>query len=488
MVLVSFVGLEETPTMRNLASLARLDGVAQAELVARGEVTATELLDACAARIDAIDPVIHATVTLDLERARTRAASIPKGEAAGPLSGVPLLLKDVMPYPGMRWSIGSRIFAKNSGPSGTPYTDRLDAGGLVTMGKTSTSEFGLLGSTETLLEGVTHNPWDLSRSAAGSSGGAAAAVAAGIVPFAHASDGGGSVRIPAAVCGLFGFKPSRGRTVRAALADNDYVGLTSDHCISRSVRDSAAFLALTEDREGPLPAVGFVREPLGRHLRIGAWTRTLVGAEPHPVVMRAHDDAVALLVALGHRVESIAPPDVEGMALGEAFFDVAGAAIGEVLGMVTQMTGAPPGRDALEPFTWALVEHAKSKGPHVLERARAVFAESSARYRRAVESYDVVLTPTLAEPPWKIGHLSPILPREELIARTARAVGYTPIHNVVGCPAMSVPLCFPDGELPLGAHFAAPIGGDALLLGLAYELEAARPWADRWAGWSIPMI
>lgn len=482
--------------MRNLASLARLDGVAQAQLVAKGELTASELLDACAARIDAIDPIVHAVVTIDRDGARTRAASMgardrTRDRAGGdesPLAGVPLLLKDVMPYPGMRWSIGSRIFAKNPGPSGTPYTDRLDAAGLVTVGKTSTSELGLLGSTETLLEGVTHNPWDLSRSAAGSSGGAAAAVAAGIVPFAHASDGGGSVRIPAAVCGLFGFKPSRGRTVRAALADNDYVGLTSDHCISRTVRDSAAFLALTEDREGPLPSVGFVREPLARRLRIGAWTRTLIGEEPHPEVKRAHDDVIALLASLGHRVEAITPPDVDGAALGEAFFDTAGAAIGEVVAMVTQMMGAPPGRDALEPFTWALVEHARSKGPHVLDRARETFAESSRRHRRAVEGYDVVLTPTLADPVWKLGHLSPLLPREELIARTARAVGYTPIHNVVGCPAMSVPLTFADGELPIGAHFAAPLGADALLLALAYELEAARPWADRWAPWSIPMV
>lgn len=468
--------------MRDIASLARLDGVAQARLVSSGELSRQELLDACAARIEAIDPLVHAVVGLDMERARSAAVG------SGPFAGVPFLMKDLTPYPGLRWAIGSRAFAKNVGPAPTPYSERLDAAGLVTLGKTSASEFGLLGSTETLLDGVTHNPWDLSRSATGSSGGAAAAVAAGIVPFAHASDGGGSIRIPAAACGLFGFKPSRGRVVRAALADNDYVGLTSEHCVSRTVRDSALFLACTEDREGVLSAVGQVREPAARRLRIGAWTRTLAGGEATAEVVRAHEDVIALLVALGHSVETVAPPAIDGHALGGAFFDVAGSAIVEVVAMLTRMTGAPPTRHAFEPFTWALADHVRARGDGVVERARATFAEAAARYREATSDFDVVLTPTLAEATWPLGHLSPLHPREELIRRTERAVGYTPIHNVVGAPAMSVPLSWTDSGLPLGAHFAAAPGADGLLLGLAYELEAARPWADRWAPWSIPMV
>jgi amidase len=257
--------------MKDLAFLARLDGIAQAELVARGELTADELLDACAERLAAIDPLIHAIPTVDFDRAR--AAPRP----SGPFGGVPFLVKDVAPYAGLRWSLGSRAFARNVAPVGTPFTARLDEAGLVTIGKSATSELGLLGSTETLLEGVTHNPWDLSYSAAGSSGGAAAAVAAGIVPLAHANDGGGSIRIPASVCGLFGFMPSRGRSVAAMLGESDFGALTIDHCVTRSVRDSALFLSITEARDGAFPPVGFVRDPIARRLRIAAWSRTTMG-------------------------------------------------------------------------------------------------------------------------------------------------------------------------------------------------------------------
>ena len=206
--------------MKDLVSLARLDAMAQAELCARGEVSASELYDACLARIDALNPLLRAVVTVVRER--------PVAAKRGPLSGVPFLVKDVTPWPGLRWSMGSRLFANNIAQQHTPYGARLVDAGLVCAGKTANSEFGLLGSTETLLEGVTHNPWDLARSATGSSGGSAAAVAAGLVPMAHANDGGGSIRIPASACGLFGFKPSRGRTVPASLASSDFGDITSD--------------------------------------------------------------------------------------------------------------------------------------------------------------------------------------------------------------------------------------------------------------------
>jgi amidase len=466
----------------NLRGLARLDGVAQAELVARGEVKRAELLDAFAERIEALGPLLHAVTTVDLERAR--AAPV----APGPFAGVPFLVKDVTPYPGLRWSMGSRLFARNvAGPeTRTPYVARIDEAGLVTAGKTATSEFGLLGSTETLLEGATHNPWDLSLSASGSSGGAAAAVAAGLVPLAHASDGGGSVRIPASVCGLFGFKPSRGRTVPASMP-SDFGALVADHCVSRSVRDSALFLAATEDRDGIFPPIGWVREP-SRPLRIATWTRTLLGDEPEPAVRSALDEAAALCASLGHRVEPMAPPELDGPTLGDAFFLVAGAAISGVVAMVDRLRGFPVQRDELEPFSWALVDELERRGPEALVSARAAFAAATDRYLAATRGHDVVLTPTLATLPWRLGHLSPVLPRDELIRRTGRAVGYTPIHNIAGCPAMSVPLHWTDGGTPVGVHFAAPPGADALLLRLAYQLEEARPWRDRWAPFSYPRL
>lgn len=468
--------------MSHLRGLARLDGVAQAELVARGEVSAAELLEACAQRVQALDPLLRAISTLDLDRAR---ATVP---APGPFSGVPFLIKDVSTYPGLPWSVGSRLFARNVAAHGTPYTARLDAAGLVTIGKSATSEFGLLGSTETLLHGVTHNPWDLSRSAAGSSGGAAAAVAAGLVPLAHANDGGGSIRIPASVCGLFGFKPSRGRCVQASLGASDFDALLSDHCVSRSVRDSARLLSLTEAQDGPLPPVGYVREPIARRLRIAAWTRTTSGEEPEPAVRRAHEEALALCASLGHEVASIDAPALDGPALGDGFFLVAGAMVASITEMVAQMRGAPVERDELEPFTWSVVEAFRRRGAAALDDARAAFRSSTERYLAATAPYDVVLTPTLATAPWRLGHLSPILAGEELRRRTAQAVGYTPIHNIAGCPAMSVPLHFPAQGLPIGVHFAAAPGADALLLGLAYQLEAARPWRDLWAPWSYPSL
>ncbi len=459
------------------SELARLDAVAQAELCARGEVSSAELFDACVARIAALNPLLRAVVTIEKTR--------PSKTRPGPFSGVPFLVKDATPWPGLRWSMGSRLFARNIANQQTPYGTRLAESGLVCVGKSATSEFGLLGSTETLLEGVTHNPWDLSYSPGGSSGGSAAAVAAGLVPIAHANDGGGSIRIPASVCGVFGFKPSRGRTLAASFASNDFLEMTSDHCITRSVRDSALFLSVTEDRSSGTP-LGFVRDPIARKLRIAAWTRTAMGEEPEPEVLRAYEDAIALLEGLGHSVEPIAPPSFDGPALGDAFFLVAGAAIAEIVETLDRIRGTPVQRDELEPFTWALVDMFQARGGDALATARATFARAVSSYRDATRAYDVVLTPTIATSAWRIGHLSPILEREELIRRTARAVGYTPIHNIAGCPGMSVPLYFPDRGLPIGTHFTAAPGGDALLLGLAYQLEQARPWSGRWPPYSIP--
>jgi amidase len=455
--------------------------VAQAELVAQGELDAAELLDACAARVERCEPLIHATVTLDFARAR---AFVP---GPGPFKGVPTLLKDVFPYPGLRWGMGSRLFAQNMQAPATPYSEHIDRSGLVVVGKSAVSELGLLGSTETLQAGVTHNPWDISRSAAGSSGGAAAAVAAGIVPLAHANDAGGSIRIPASVCGLFGFKPSRGRTVPAN-PGGGFSDLISDHCITRSVRDSALFLSVTQAQSGPLPAMGHVREASSKRLRIAAFTRTAMGDEPDPVVRRAFDEAAGLCQALGHEVRPIAAPAIDGAALGDAFFLSAGEAMAGMVEMIGGMRGSAVRGDELEPFTWALIRSFRARGAAALDGARSTFNRAVAEYLRVFADCDVVLTPTLSEPPWRLGHLSPLVAYDELMVRTARAVGYTPIHNIAGCPGMSVPLHWSTENLPIGVHFAANVGGDETLLRLAYELEAAQPWRDRWAPCSFPYL
>jgi amidase len=275
--------------------------------------------------------------------------------------------------------------------------------------------------------------------------------------------------------------------VPASFASSDFGDMSRDHCISRSVRDSALFLSIVEDPSGG-PRVGFVRDPIARKLRIAAWTRTIMGAEPEPAVRLAYDASLALLEELGHVVEPIAPPSFDGPALSDAFFIVAGAAIAGVVDMIDQARGEPVQREELEPFTWALIETFLERGPEALPRARAAFAEAVRSYGETTRSHDVVLTPTTATEPWLIGHLSPILAREELIARTARTVGYTPIQNIVGGPAMSVPLHVSEGGLPIGIHFAAAPQADALLLGLAYQLEEARPWKNRWPPYSIPRL
>lgn len=457
--------------------------MAQAELVARGSLTAADLLDACERRIAALNPLLHAAVTVDFARARARAAS----PASGPLFGVPFLFKDLVAYPGMRCSMGARLFAAHVPAEGSPFTDRVDASGLLTIGKTATSEIGLLGSTETLLEGATHNPWDLSRSSAGSSGGAAAAVASGMVPLAHANDGGGSIRIPASVCGLFGMKPSRGRTVPTTAASSDFGDLVSEGCISRTVRDSARFLSIVEHRGGDLPPLGDVRGPSARRLRIAAWTQTLRGAEPEPAVRVAFEEAVALCRALGHTVELVEPPAIDGRALGDAFFAVAGEAIARLCEMMQGLLGRPVGAGDLEPFTRALADDVRAH-PGAVEAARAAFAAATAAYVAIFDRYDLVLTPTLAAAPWRLGWLSPVLDRAELVARTEQAVGYTPIHNIAGLPAMSVPLHWSPEELPIGTCFAARRGAEDVLFALAYELEQARPWRDRWPPFSYPRL
>lgn len=453
-----------------------LDAVGMAELVQDGECSASELTEWTLERIDRVDGQLGAFVHVAPEAARARSA----GPLEGPLAGVPFAVKDAIGYPGMRWAMGARLFADNPTPAHSDYTQALEDAGLVTVGKTATSELALLGSTETLLEGVTANPWREGVSAGGSSGGAAAAVAAGLVPVAHASDGGGSVRGPASMCGLFGFKPTNGRTLPGMPGEEGLAALVVEHVISRSVRDSAMMLAVTErPRPGGGPPVGFVRPAPLPSLRVGTWSTTLMGHEPDPVVAEGLASTAKLVEQLGHRVEPLPPPAIDGQATSDAFFTLAGQAVDQVAAMVAPMLGRDVGSDELEPFTLELLEWYRGLPPDAGPGAAGALQQAATAYLEVFEEVDVVLTPTLSTPPWAIGHLSPTLPRAELVARTERAVGYTPIHNMAGCPAMSVPLEWSPDGLPLGMHVAGPPGADQRLLELAHQLESARPWAHR---------
>lgn len=450
-----------------------LDAMGQAALVRDGQVSRAELLEAAICRAESYGESLNAIAYAGFEEARARVASC----SDGPLQGVPFLMKDLTPYPGIRCTMGARVFRDYVPPEGSPYTSALDASGLVVLGTSTSSEFGLLGSTETMLHGTTRNPWRLDLSAGGSSGGAAAAVASRLVPCAHASDGGGSIRIPAALNGVFGLKPSAGRVLPSG--PEALGGLIAEHCVSWSVRDSAMLLSLTERQDGPLAPVGFVQAPQRRRLRIGVYTSTLMGAAPDSEVQRALEATVTLCRDLGHDVVEMSAPNVSGADVSRSFFIVAGATLFGIEQMMLPMLGRALNDADIEPFTLSLLEWFKSLPAEALPQAMAQMGEIKAAVIDQLSPFDAVLSPTVPIRVPKLGHLSPLLDREGLIARTEELAGYTPIHNIAGLPAMSVPLHVDSEGLPIGMHFAGSLGSEATLLSLAYELEEALPWRHR---------
>ena len=452
----------------------RLDATAQADLVRRGEVSALELVDAAIARIEALNPAINAVVAPLFDQAREQARG---ALADGPFRGVPYLIKDLDNLAGAPTTSGSRLFADFVADESDPYVARSLMGGMIPVGKSNTPEFGLLGTTESLLLGPCRNPWNTEFTPGGSSGGAGAAVAAGLVPFAHATDGGGSIRLPASCCGLFGLKPSRGR-LSAAEGSGD---ISVQHCVSRSVRDSAALFAVAEYRgaDALLPPVGFVTGPSDRRLRIAFSTRSYTGAAPHPDVEAATQRAAKLCADLGHEVVEAAPV-VDGEQFLEAFMTVWSSFAAGVLSLAEQRQLNAP--DVLEPWTLGLAALYRSKPATAMADAVRHFEAMQRVYDAFFSRYDLVLTPTLAAPPVRIGEQAPTVPYDVLYERVLDWVGYTPIHNATGSAAMSVPLAMSAAGLPIGIQFAAVQGGEQTLFELAYALEQAAPWADRWPG------
>jgi amidase len=444
--------------------------------VRSGEVTAAELIGAAVRRSATLDPQLNATVTPSFDRAIARAGA---RELAGPFAGAPYLLKDLTDFAGVRCTQGSRLFLSRVSASTPVFVAATEATGLVVLGKTNTPEFGLLPSTEGLALGAARNPWSLAHSTGGSSGGAAAAVAAGIVPLAEASDGGGSIRVPASCCGVFGLKPSRGRMLADA-APGLPGGLDVHHCVSRSVRDSAWLFAATErqDAAAPHPPVGLVSEPSPRRLRIALSTRSALGAEPDPEVKAATESAAKLCAELGHSVIETAP-EIAGERFVEHFLTVWAHGPAQ---LVEQLEARPETRAAalqLEPWTLGLAEEYRGKPLGSLDAAVRHFVEVERTLDAFFAGVDVWLTPVTSMPPPVLGHLAPDVPFATLRQRCIDYVGYTPIHNAAGTPAMSVPLGWSAGGLPIGAQFAARRGGEATLFALAYELERARPWRER---------
>ncbi|MBI1763096.1 MAG: amidase [Acidobacteria bacterium] len=472
--------------------LTWLDATAQAALVRRGEVTPLELVDAAIRRIEQINPQLNAVITPMFDLARAAAQQPPSVMPQGPFTGVPFLLKDLQAaYEGVPMSAGSR-WLRNFKPNGdSELVKRYKRAGLLVVGKTNTPEFGLLPTTEPEAFGATRNPWDVTRTPGGSSGGSAAAVAAGMTAFAHANDGGGSIRIPAACCGLFGLKPTRGRNPLGPHFGDIFGGLVVEHAVTRSVRDSAALLDATAGYDpgdpyiAPVPARPFLHEagaPPGQ-LRIAFSTQAYTGAPVHPACVAAVQDAAKLCTDLGHEVTEAAP-QLHGEMLSKAFFTVWAAGCAWTIDSYSFAVGGKPTAEDIEPLTRVIIELGRKRtAPEYLLAVQTlqIFARRVAQF---MASYDVFLTPVLAEPPLPLGTLAPTA--EDAMAGMKRSGLFTPftaLQNMTGQPAMSVPLYWPsDGDaagLPLGVQFAGRYGDEATLFRLAAQLEAARPWADK---------
>lgn len=471
--------------MVNAGQLAGLDAVAQAELVRRKEVQPIELVEAAIERIERVNPELNAVVTPMYDQARAAATGdLP----AGPFTGVPFLVKDVgATYAGVRMTFGSTRLRKYVPGHDSELVTRQKRAGLITVGKTNTPEFGLLPVTEPRLFGPCRNPWDTERAPGGSSGGSAAAVAARLVPMAHGNDGGGSIRIPASCCGIFGLKPTRARTPYGPDMGDVMSGLVVEHALTRSVRDCAALLDATSGPDvgdpywAPPPERPFIEE-VGAdpgHLRIAFTTQTMTNTPVHADCIAAVEDAARLCADLGHEVVEDAP-EIDGAMMVQAFMAIWAAGCAWTVDGIARASGVKPVEEDYEPFTWAMYQMAEQVSASDYLLAWQGLQGAARKGARFMLDYDVWLTPTLAEPPVPIGTFD-ATPENALqvFYRMGAYVPFTPICNVTGQPAMSVPLYWNDDGLPIGVHFMGRFGDEATLFRLAAQLEEARPWADR---------
>jgi amidase len=467
------------------SELGGLDATAQAALVRKKEVKPIELVDAAIERIERVNPQINAVITPMYDEARAAANSeLPDG----PFTGVPFLLKDLLAaYAGVRMTSGS-VFLKDFVPDhDSELVARYKRAGLVVVGKTNTPEYGIMPTTEPALFGPSRNPWDTTRATGGSSGGSAAAVASGMVPFAHGNDGGGSIRIPASCCGLFGLKPTRARNPLGPDFGDMFSGLVAEHALTRTVRDSAALLDATSGPDvgdpywAPPPARPFLQE-VGADpgkLRIAFTTAAPSGVQIHPDCISAVNDAARLCSDFGHEVVEAAPK-LDGELMAPMFMVVWSAGCAWTIDGAAGALKRQPTPEQFEPGTWALYQMGLAQTGAGYMMALAWIQAASRDVARFMLDYDVWLTPTLGEPPLPLGSFDS--PAEHPMAGMARAVQFvpfTPVCNMTGQPAMSVPLYWNDQGLPVGTHFVGRFGDEANLFRLAAQLEAARPWADR---------
>ena len=461
------------------------DAVGLAERVRSGEVQPSELLDAAMERAQDRNPDLNAIV-VDMEKqARSR---IEAGLPEGPLRGVPFLLKDLhMLYADGRSTNGSALFRDSVADHDSELVRRYKHAGLVIFGRSASPEFGLTATTESAVFGVTRNPWSPEHTAGGSSGGASSAVAGGILPAAHASDGGGSIRIPAACCALYGLKPTRGRTPYGPDAGEGWSGMSCMHAVTRSVRDSAALLDVTQ---GPDSGAPYVAPPPERpyleevgaapgQLRIALQKQPWNGSALHPDCLAGVEDAATLLSDLGHHVEE-APLEIDYGTLGPASNVITSANLRALVDDRISHLGRELADDDLEPITHAMYQAGEKRTASDYARAVRTIHAVGRSVAGHMQRYDLILSPTMASPPPPVGALSLSNPDRASYGRDIlSAIGFTQLFNAAGNPAASLPLYWNREGLPIGIQLAARFGDEATLFRVSAQLEEARPWFER---------
>ena len=461
------------------------DGVGLAALVAKREVTPAELVEAAIERIERWNPLLNAVVYKAHDEARSTARS---QLTAGPFAGVPFLVKDLsQKVAGWPRTSGSRFTAKTVDKADSELVRRYRASGVVLLGKTNTPEFGITGTTESALLGPCRNPWNTNHISGGSSGGSASAVASGLVPMAHANDGLGSIRIPAACCGLFGMKPTRDRTAHGP-DDYDYVSTwIADHVVSRTVRDSALMLDATDadERNSPYahpakaaPYAEEITKSPGR-LRIAWGDETPKGAPIDPAVRAELERTVDALSRLGHELTPRGL-GIDYSALYRGQRQVGPPHFAAATVRRIEEVGREPGPEDFEPLTWSLINIGKATSGEQAFLGLQTMRLIGRQILAAFDDFDVYLSPVMGTPPPEIGYIDPVrVDPKEVNKRQGIVFPFTPPFNFTGQPSMSLPLGQSEGGLPIGMMFSGRYGDEATLFRLAAQIEKELPWRDR---------
>jgi amidase/6-aminohexanoate-cyclic-dimer hydrolase len=461
------------------------DALGLAELIAKKQITPAELLNAVRRRVETINPKLNAFCYLFFDKAEEQ---IKNGLGDGPFGGVPFALKDIGQYmKGTITSAGARVWKDQVADFDSTLVTRYKQAGLVIFGKTASPEFGLTTTTESVLFGQTRNPWNLERTSGGSSGGASSAVASRILPMAHASDGGGSIRIPASCCGLFGLKPTRGRVPMGPSQFESWNGLSAHHALTVSVRDSAALLDVSSGVElgspyyPPPQQRPFLKEAGADpgKLRIALIADSPAGTPVDPECRNATTEAAKLCESLGHKVEAAKWP-IDVALMRGAFLTIVNVSVAKALDDGEKPLGRAVTDKDVEPVTWAMAQQGRNVSSVAYSRAIGTLHQIGLIMAKFQQTYDAILNPTLGKPPVPLGVLS--LTPKDMQTFTKEITEFSPftaVYNVTGQPSMSVPLHWTPDGLPVGVMFSARFGDEATLFRLASQLEKAKPWAGR---------